>query len=387
MDYDFPTAFSLWGPEEREAIARVLASGRFTMGKEVEAFEHEFAAYHGRKHAIMVNSGSSANLLAVAALFNKEIDPLERGAIMPSAVVPAIAWSTSYAPLVQHGMNLVLVDVDETWNAPVPRWLPRTNLRLVVVVPILGTPAYAAEWKEAADKTGAYMIEDCCESFGARAPDGKLCGTTGIMATFSFFYSHQISAIEGGMVLTDDDDCARTCRILRAHGWTRDVDPPKTFADEYDFTHFGYNIRPLELHAAIAREQLCKQLKFQGQRLMNAARFRGLTLATLPIRLPKIYGAPNPFGLHFLCESGEARAELVAEMRGAGIDCRLPTGGSFRRHKYGERWRDFLTPNADHIHDCGLFCGNAPFDINDKIERAASVIARVAIRRRERATA
>src|SRR5262249_16418346 len=160
-------------------------------GREVEAFEHEFAAYHGMKHAVMVNSGSSANLIAVACLFHKSENPLYRNNV---AAVPAIAWATTYAPLVQHGLHLLIEDVDETWQAVKTSWEPPiVQPRLRMFVPILGNAL--AVWDTVSD----YMIVDCCESIGVRI-DNQLCGTRGHLNTFSLFYSHQLSAIEGGVI-------------------------------------------------------------------------------------------------------------------------------------------------------------------------------------------
>jgi CDP-4-dehydro-6-deoxyglucose reductase, E1 len=369
-DWFYPTAFSCWGPEEADAIERVVLSGKFTMGEQVAAFEREFADFHGMKHGIMVNSGSSANLLAVAALCAKEDEPVLAG---DTAIVPALAWSTTYAPLVQHGLKISLADCDGSWNASMLQDSIADNAHLIVGCSILGNPAYLGEWKRQAHRTGAYFIEDNCESFGAQTREGTLCGTSGIMNTFSFFYSHQISAIEGGMILTDDDECASLCRMLRSHGWTRGLWPIDKFEDEYDFRVFGYNVRPLEMHAAIAREQLRKTEKFRFNRMVNARQFRSET-KDLPIEHPRWSGMINPFGLHFLCESEERRRDLVVAFRGVGIDCRLPTGGSFRMHRYGIEGAGQYTPNADDIHRRGIFIGNAPFDISDKIDRAVKVM-------------
>src|ERR1039458_4164491 len=220
-----------------EGRDRLRASGRLTVGEEVAAFEREFADFHGLRHGIMVNSGSSANLVAVAALFHVKQNPLKQG---DQALVPALAWATTYAPLVQHGLDLVLVDCDEGWNAD-PYALKDVEARLVVGCSILGNPAQLDTWRTIAGVHDAYLLEDNCESLGASI-GGKLCGTFGLMSTFSFYYSHQISAIEGGMILTDDDECATLCRLLRDHGMTRHVEKPKTFEAEYDFRLFGYNV-------------------------------------------------------------------------------------------------------------------------------------------------
>lgn len=368
----YPTAFSVWGDEERAAVDRVLTSGRLTMGEEVAAFEREFADFHGRAHGVMVNSGSSANLIAVSALFHRTGDrPLRRGDV---ALVPALAWSTTYAPLVQHGLDLALMDCDAGWNADVydPRFDPR-DARLMVGCSILGNPANLDAMRTTAGVLGAAFIEDNCESLGARTPKGKLCGTYGLMSTFSFFYSHQISAIEGGMILTDDDELADICRILRAHGWTRDVVPPQWFDEEYNFVAFGYNVRPLELHAAVAREQLKKLPKFIEARLANLGLFRRLTDG-LPITQPEFVGDPSPFGLHFTINVPEQRQAIAAALRAAGIDCRLPTGGSFTRHPYGRPWDTQETPRADLVHDAGMFLGNGPLDLTHQIAAAVDII-------------
>lgn len=370
-DEFFPVAFKSWDEREDEAIQRVIASDRFTMGPEVEAFEVEFAAFHKMKYGIMVNSGSSANLIMVAALFAKKDRPLKRG---DTVAVPALAWSTTYSPLIQHGLRLKLVDADNTWCSDLP---DVAGCALGVGVSILGNPAPLNFLKTALDSHDSYFIEDNCESLGAWYGN-DLCGTFGLMNSFSFFHSHQLSAVEGGMITTNDAECDRLCRILRAHGWTRDVDPPTDFDTSYQFSHFGFNVRPLEMHAAIAREQLKKLKGFISARQKNFALFRELT-KDLPIQLPVIRSLdPSPFGLPFTVKSTEIRRKLVAELAGEGVESRLPTGGSFTRHPYGTPWRaQFPTPKADQIHDTGLFLGCAPFPIEEQIGRAVDVIRRV----------
>lgn len=366
--YDFPTAFSCWGDEERSAIDRVLTSGKLTQGDEVEALEVEFAQYHGMKHGIAVNSGSSANLIIVAALFARRDNPLQRG---DEVLVPALAWSTTYAPLVQHGLRLRLLDCDDTWCGSLSQTTV-DNSRLVVGCSILGNPAPLEFLNRAADAAGAYMIEDNCESLGAWHGNCRT-GTYGLMNSFSFFYSHQISAVEGGMILTNDGECAKLCRMLRAHGWTRDVQPPATFEQEYDFAHFGYNVRTVEMHAAVAREQLKKLQKFIDARKKNVELFRTLT-TDLPIKHPLRRGEQSPFSLHFEVVDRETRLRLVSALRSNSIDCRLPTGGSVSRHAYGRHWSCQSTLRADQIHDCGLFLGNGPIDLTEQIGRAVEVM-------------
>ena len=226
-DFLFPTAFSSWRPydgsPEWAAYEQVLRSGRLTMAGETAAFEEEIAAYHGRRHAIAVNSGSSANLVAVAALNARyRFDQI----VMPTAIIPAIAWATTYAPLIQYNVDLRIGDVGDDWNAvPLELTSPPCPNHFVVACSILGCPADLPGWRRAVDRRSAniwsglgVLFEDNCESLGARTADGRLTGTFGDLSTGSGFFSHQLSAVELGWILTDDDELARLCRLLRNHG-------------------------------------------------------------------------------------------------------------------------------------------------------------------------
>lgn len=338
-------------------MQRVITSGRFTMGEECEALEHEFAAYHGMKYGVAVNSGSSANLISVAAMRQLNYWPV--GARI---AVPALAWSTTYSPLRQHGLELKPIDCDGTWNAAPEK---TSDCNGAIICSILGNPQ---AWKPPL----RYCLEDNCESVGASL-DGQLVGTAGTANTFSFYFSHQMSAIEGGMILSNDRDFADVCRILKNHGWTRGVVPSSTFEDEIRFVSNGYNVRPVEMHAAIAREQLRKLDARIRARSANYMVWRVLSDG-LPIKHPDLRGRPSLFGIHFCLESREARARLAIALRAAGIDCRPPAGGSLHKQPYGADWRFIKTPNADAIHDTGMMLGLAPFDIGDLIERAVKVM-------------
>jgi CDP-6-deoxy-D-xylo-4-hexulose-3-dehydrase len=392
-EYWYPTAFSCWGDEEKAAIERVIASGKFTMGEEVAAFEREMAAYHGRKHCIAVNSGSSANLVAVAALgeIRRSVPKgnfwVNSHPFNFSAHMPAIAWATTYAPFVQlcDGNAIAFVhDVDDTWNSVIPPTTFVKGSRLgaynLVACSILGNPAHLSDARlyidTMNDEQGQrlyWLLEDNAESLGARTSDGRLTGTFGDISTGSGFYSHQLSATELGWILTDDDEIARFCRLLRNHG--NDGWGSEDFDKSYNFVLFGFNVRPVEMHAAIAREQLKKLDAMIDRRRQNYELFRGLT-ENLVIH-PRRNGQMSPFGMHFCVSDNDTRRRLVREFRSNDIDCRLPTGGSFRMHEYGKLWRGQQTPNADRIHQTGLFLGNAPWDISDKIERAVNIMREI----------
>ena len=372
-EFLYPTAFSSWKPNdggsEDRAWKRTYASGRLTMGSETEAFEGEFAAWLGRKHAIACNSGSSANWLAFGALCRKQEKPIQS---YDAVMLPSIAWATTWSPAAQYNLHPYIADCDDTWNCPPVPLLP-LDAKTVVACPVLGNPAHVADWCDPRRSEHLYSIEDCCESIGARI-DGRLVGTFGDLATFSAFFSHQLSAVELGIVATDDDELARMCRLLRNHGMTRGTDPINSFEAEYDFVVAGgMNLRPLELHCAVAREQLRRLDQMIAERRRNWDYF--YSVAPLgKVKPPRMLGDPSPFGFAFEVESREVRSRLAQALRTAGIDCRLPTGGSALRHPMMAPWRDQKTPIADRIHDCGMFLGLAPYPIPELIDRAVSVM-------------
>lgn len=385
----YELAATTWGSEEIAAIDRVVASGRFTMGEQVAAFEREFADYFGVKHGVMVNSGSSANLIAVAALAYKKERPLQRG---DEVIVPAISWATTYHPLQQYGLKLRFVDVElDTLNIDVSKLeqalTPRT--RAIVPVSILGNPAALDVIRAFADAHGLYVLEDNCESMDAEL-NGKKAGTFGDLNSFSFFFSHHISTMEGGMVLTDDLELAHLCRSMRAHGWTRDLphDTPlyeRTASDHFEAYRFilpGYNVRPLEMEGAIGREQLKKLPTLTAARRKNMALFQELFAGDDRFIIQRENGVSSCFSFTIILNPAHNpdREKVFAALKEADIGFRIITGGCFLRHdvlKYYDYDTVGAIENAFTAHDLGFFVGNHPFDLTPQIERLRAVLDRV----------
>lgn len=251
------TSNSVISPAAVEAAIACLRSGSHTMGKEVAAFESEFSAWTGAKHAVMVNSGSSANLLAVEAMIWS--GRWKRG---DEVLVPALAWSTTVFPLVQLGLVPVFVDIDpETLAMDLKdaerMFSPKT--RGLMLIHVLGLAADLVAVKQFCLTHDLALIEDCCEAMGAHW-QGHHVGTYGVFGTFSHFYSHQLATIEGGTVVTDDDGLADDLRSMRAHGWTRNRKDAQAAYKGRDtrflFVTTGYNVRPMELQGATGRQQL-----------------------------------------------------------------------------------------------------------------------------------
>ena len=267
-----------FGADEINAALECLLTTRVTMGPKVKAFEAEFARHYGWAHAIMNNSGSSANLLAVAALAN----PATRDALRPGdeVIVPALSWSTTVWPLVQHGLTPVIVDIDPaTFNIDpdeIERAIgPRT--RAVMIVPVYGNPCRMDAITEICKRRGLDLIEDCCEALDAFY-DGKPVGKFGRVGTFSFYYSHHMTTLEGGICTTDELELAEMMRILRAHGWVREVQDPQPWYDKYPgidrrflFVNQGYNLRATELQGAMGSVQLPKLRGYVETRRANHA--------------------------------------------------------------------------------------------------------------------
>jgi len=384
----YSLASSSWGPEELKAIQRVVDSGMFTMGENVKAFERDFAKYFGTKYGVMVNSGSSANLVAVASLFYKKDRPLQRG---DEVIVPAISWSTTYHPLQQYGLRLKFIDVElDTLNIDVSKIEaaigPRT--RMILAVSILGNPAAVDVMKKIADKHGLYFMEDNCESMDAEIA-GRKTGTFGILNTFSSFFSHHISTMEGGMVLTDDEELFHILLAMRNHGWTRDLPEGSPvfekrdddFYEAYRFILPGYNVRPIELSGAIGREQIKKLPAMTVQRRKNMAHFQKLFANDGRFIIQREHGKSSSFCFTIILkpERNIDRKRVFAALKKADIGYRIITGGCFLRHdviKYYDYEIVGGIQNANIAHDYGFFVGNAPMDLTPQIDTLREVLDR-----------
>jgi dTDP-4-amino-4,6-dideoxygalactose transaminase len=221
---NYSLASSTWDQNEYAAIQRVIESDMFTMGKEVAQYEKDFADFFGAKHALMVSSGSTANLLMIASLFftKNAKYKLKRG---DEVIVPAVSWSTTYFPLQQYGLKVKFVDIDrQTLNMDLDKLEAAITdkTRAILSVNLLGNPNDFARMNDIIANRDIFILEDNCESMGATI-NGKQAGTFGVMGTFSSFFSHHIATMEGGCVVTDDEELYHILLCIRAHGWTRNL--------------------------------------------------------------------------------------------------------------------------------------------------------------------
>jgi CDP-4-dehydro-6-deoxyglucose reductase, E1 len=267
-----------FGPDEVMAMVEVMLSTRVTMGPKVLGFESEIAKYFQVSEAITNNSGSSANLLAIAALVN----PLTKNGLKAGdeVIVPALSWSTTVWPLIQHNLIPVFVDIDpDTLNIdPIAiKEAISEKTKAVMIVPVYGNPCDMDSIMKICDDFNLQLIEDNCESLGAYY-DGKLLGSFGRIGTYSTYFSHHITTLEGGICTTNDFELAELIRIIRAHGWVRETKNPQKYYEcfpEFDkkflFVNLGYNLRLTEVGGAMGSVQLPKLKSFVENR-RNCAR-------------------------------------------------------------------------------------------------------------------
>jgi len=387
MKKSYPLALSSWDQKEISAIHGVIETAQYSMGPQVFEYEKQFAAHFGSKYCVMTSSGSTANLIMTAALFYRKENPLKRGDVV---IVPAVSWSTTFFPLAQYGLKLRFVDVDpQTLNYDLKSLGEALcdRPRLMMVVNLLGNPNDFDAILEMAKNSGTEVVEDNCESMGARFR-GKHAGTFGTMGTFSSFFSHHISTMEGGCILTDNEEYHHLLLCLRAHGWTRNL--PKhnhitgtksedPFEESFKFVLPGYNVRPLEMSGAIGLEQLKKLDKFVEVRRKNAELFVKTFAEHSQLRIQEEIGHSSWFGFSMIIreDSSWSRKKLTQYLQSRGVECRPIVTGNFAKNPVMSLFEHELQnslPNAHWLDSNGFFVGNHQIPLTEEIQYLAEVL-------------
>lgn len=387
MRYRIPLAYNTLGDEERAAAAAVFNSGQLTQGEEVAAFEKAFAAFHGSKYAILVNSGSSANLIAIEAVYFASVllpalmhGELKRG---DEVIVQGLSWPTTLTPLLNHGLQPVFCDVSlDTLNATVStvEAVRTEKTRAVIAVPVLGNPEGLDELRAYCHRENLILIEDACESLGAKSASGKLVGTFGLASSFSFYFSHHMTTVEGGAILTDSAEIADLCYALRSHGWTRHfklgaiafpagsegIDP------RFCFVLPGYNVRASEVTAALGRVQL-KRLPHMLDRRRRIAhgRIAALEPSANRVTVPGVAIKERHSWMTMPLMFGSARmkAEAQALLEAKGVETRPIIVGNILRHPLAKmmplKADQPELPACDEIFARGIMIGLNPFSTEE----------------------
>lgn len=347
MTYRYPLSVSTLGEEEIEAATAVLRSGNTTMGEKVEEFEEAFARKVGVPHAIMVNSGSSADFLIAQAM---DIDG--------EVIIPAVTWPTHvWAWDSKHRTTVRFCDVDglNTNAELIADQIDPLKTRAISLVHLMGIPVAMDGILHLVAKHKLVLTEDCCEALGAYYND-KPVGWYSDAAAWSFFFSHHLSTMEGGMVTTPHEDIADKCRSMRSHGWTR-----YKSAEKYTFEGPGFNLRPTEVNAAIGLVQLDKlDAMNQARRDNYLAFYRGVWKHPgIELLYPPERAQPSMFGIPFFVKDGR-RDDLAKHLESNGIETRPILAGGLRSQPGFRGFYFGKTPGADRVTEEGLFIGLHP---------------------------
>lgn len=365
----------------------VSKAKQLSFGNECQIFEHKFSAWQERKHTVLVNSGSSANLAIIQSLLNlKKIKKNDHIGFS------AVTWSTNVMPLIQLGLTPVPIDVEvETLNISSKKLtniLKKTTLKVVFITNLLGLCDDIDEISDICRKKNIILIEDNCESLGTVYKNKKL-GNFGLASTFSFYVGHHMSTIEGGAICTDDESLATMLHLVRAHGWDRNLSFHKqeemrkkfkvnsTFYSRYTFYDLGYNLRPTEITGFLGQLQLPYLNEIIEKRESNFLQFSkiyNMSDRYYSVKFDHIDTFSN-FAVPVICKSQVIRDALVKKCDGI-VEIRPIVGGDMTLQPFMRKYFNYKSsdyPNANIIHKQGLYFGNNPDMTTNEIKKILSL--------------
>jgi CDP-6-deoxy-D-xylo-4-hexulose-3-dehydrase len=390
--YWYPLSLPTYNADEIVEAIDSMCSFHTSMGEKTLRFERQFTEWQGSTDSIMVNSGSSADLLLSMLLTNPLRPLLPPGS---EVIVPVVTWPTQIWAAKMAGLKVNLVDVDpETLNLDLDdleRCISK-DTRGVFLVHLMGNPCDMDRITAICQAKGLYILEDCCEAMGA-SWDGKRVGNFGIGAAFSFFFSHHITTMEGGMIAVSDRDHAEQIRLLRAHGWTRNVESNKhnlkdypEIDPRYTFINWGLNVRPTEVQAGFGLHQLNKIETFAHRREQIANTFNSFISKTPWLQTPRVEPKAKPSWLALPIMVAEdapfSRSELTTYLEAQGVETRPIVTGNIAKQPVAKIFPEFLSrtfPGADQVHTRGFYIGLSPMQtdaiVNRLIETFESFLA------------
>ena len=384
MNIKYPLAKETINGEDVDALCDWLKSyPRLTKGDLTLEVERDWAKYIGTEYSVFNNSGSSANLLMVAAAHYCGLIPNKK------VVVPSVGWVTTISPIMQLGLEPIMCGADEkTFGIDLDQLeeICKTEKPdAVIFVQVLGIPHHKERLLDLKEKYGFLLLEDACAALGASYADGTMVGTIGDMASFSFYFGHQLSTIEGGMVNVNDKKLYDMLLMLRSHGWAKDLDKTtydsmmkKHGVDDFHtpFTFFvpGFNLRSTDLQAFLGIRQIQKAEWAASNRnknhLLYAEKLKDY------VRFQD-WGEDRPVSISFgaLASSSEHRKEIVNRLVANGIETRIYSAGNLGRHPFWvEEYGVFEDGMSDLIHETGFFVPNYPELTEADIDFICSVI-------------
>lgn len=379
--YWYPLSLATYGVEEIVEALDSLCSFRTTMWEKTLRFERQFAAYQNCSDSVMVNSGSSADLLLCFLLTNPLHPLLQPG---DEILIPVVTWPTQIWSAMMAGLKVRFVDVDpKTLNIDIDdlekKITPAT--KAIFLVHLMGNPCDMDRIGAIAKAHNLLIVEDCCEALGAEW-DGVKVGNFGVAASYSFFFSHHMTTMEGGMVACSSPEVAEQLKILRAHGWVRNVDANLYDLNNYDidpryaFVNWGFNVRPTDVQASFGLHQLQKLPQFNQQRINLANRFFAFIDSEPLLHRPQASSKASPtwFALPILVatEAPFSRKEIVNYLESQGVETRPIVAGNIAKHPVAKIFPAFLEDTyagANIIHEQGFYLGLSPFHTEQDIDK------------------
>tara|TARA_Y100000004_G_scaffold174218_1_gene212745 strand:+ start:1827 stop:2984 length:1158 start_codon:yes stop_codon:yes gene_type:complete len=356
----------------------ILTSGRLTNGPRVRRFEKEWSDWLGTKNSLYVGNGSLANFLLVAAV--KEYYDLKDG---DKVLVPATTWMTNVAPIIQNNLEPIFCDINlnnYSFDKDELKYVAEQHpdIKMVFITHLIGLSSDVEYVKEIFPD--ALILEDVCESHGVEGPDGKKRGTHSIGSTFSFYFGHHITTIEGGMICTDNEELYDLMRIKRSHGMARESD---LRASEYAaqnpnidpaflFVTDGYNFRNHEVCAVLGSSQLKKLDRNVEIRRKNYEWWlKKAQDYIFKYHLPEFQKGNSSFSFPLICREKENAQKLKQVFKDEGIEYRPVISGNLLYHPAFRKYSlctQRETPNVNILHDHGLYVGNSQFVCFDKLQ-------------------
>ncbi len=384
----YPLLSDGYSSSDLQEASKVLLSGRLTMSKITKKFEKYFAKKIGSKYALMVNSGSSANLLALFCLINPyKKNRLKKG---DECLVPALCWSTSLWPIIQAGLKPIFVDVSlDTFTIDLDTIKKKVNkkIKAVMMLNILGNCSEMEKIRTFLTKKKIFLIEDTCEALGSKYKN-KYLGTYGDFGTFSFYYSHQITSGEGGMIVCNSKEDYNILKSLRAHGWDREIN--KKNIKNFNFINEGFNLRPLEVSAAIGLNQFKRLKKLKNTRAKNRNNLIKSLISSkkwnnqFSFFRPQKNLDPSWFGFPLLINKNKIKIKnkFLKYLNKNNIETRPIISGNFVNQpsikKYNVSFKKSELKNSQEIEDRGFFIG-LPTKVleKDKIKKITNLILNI----------
>lgn len=384
--YWYPLSLATFGSDEIIEALDSMCSFRTSMAEKTLSFERAFANWQGSSDAVMVNSGSSADLL-LSLLLTNPLEPLvEKDS---EILIPVVTWPTQIWSAMMGGLKVRLVDVDpNTLNIDYEdlerQITPKT--KVIFLVHLMGNPCDMDRIMSIAKKHNLLVIEDCCEAMGA-SWDGVKVGNFGVGGAFSFFFSHHITAMEGGMIVVNKTEFVDQLKLLRAHGWVRNVNQEQFKLSDYPdidsryaFVNWGLNVRPTEVQAGFGLRQLEKADLFNARRQEIADRFFSYLKTKSWLKTPKVElkARPSWLALPIMVDANApfSRNDLSAYLEKNGVETRPMVTGNIAHHPVAKLFPEFgerAFPGADKVHARGFYIGLSPMQTDEAVTRLLKV--------------